>query len=43
MIHKQLFRASQLIAQEVKYFYQKKHLKEFANHIHLVKMILNMK
>jgi len=39
MIQKPLFRAFQLFFREVKHFYQKKHLKEFANHIHLVKMI----
>jgi len=39
MIQKQFFRVFQLFVREIKYFYQKKHLKEFANHIHLAKMI----
>jgi len=39
MIQKQLFRVFQLIAPEVKHFYQKNTLKEFASHIYLVKMI----
>ena len=42
MIQKQFFRAFPLFVREVKYFYQKKHLKEFANHIHYVKMIWKM-
>jgi len=39
MIQKQFFRVFQLFSLEVKYFYQKKHLKETANHIYLVQMI----
>ena len=38
MINKQFFRVFQLFAREVKNF-SEKHLKEFANHVHLVKMI----
>jgi len=44
MINKQFFRVFQLFAREVKNFqevknFSEKHLKEFANHVHLVKMI----
>ena len=38
-IQRQFFHVFQFFVREVKYFYQKKHLKEFASHIHLVKMI----
>ena len=43
MIQKQFFRVFQLFAPEFKYFYQKNTLEGFANDIHLVKMIENMK
>jgi len=43
MIQKQLFRVFQLIAPEVKHFYHKNTWKNSQIHIHLVKMISNMK
>jgi len=39
MIQKQFFRVFQLFAPEVETFPSETHLKEFTNHIHLVKTI----